>query len=116
MPQMHQQSNRTTHPQSLVGRVLQKVKTDRVERCMVVVPNWPSQPWYTKLTKMMVSEPKIIKPAHSTRSATTSKAKLRKVPMEHIVRNAGWANARTFANHYDKTVIEDINLLEALTN
>ena len=41
---------------------------------------------------------------HSTRSASTSFAKLKGVPISHIITTAGWANARTFARYYDKPI------------
>ncbi|MCG8032219.1 MAG: tyrosine-type recombinase/integrase [Candidatus Thiodiazotropha taylori] len=39
---------------------------------------------------------------HSTRSAATSMAKLKGVPLQSIMRSAGWSNAKTFAKFYDK--------------
>ena len=42
--------------------------------------------------------------AHSVRSATTSKAEAAGVPLEEILRTAGWSNAKTFAKYYNKPV------------
>lgn len=42
--------------------------------------------------------------AHSTRTATTSAAKLKGVPLEEIMRSAGWTNAQTFGKFYHKVV------------
>ena len=39
---------------------------------------------------------------HSTRSAATSMARLKGLPLQTIMRAAGWSNARTFAKFYDK--------------
>lgn len=41
---------------------------------------------------------------HSTRSAATSMARLKGVPLQSILKSAGWANARTFARFYDKPI------------
>ena len=43
---------------------------------------------------------------HSVRAASSSKAKLLKVPMQDILKVAGWSSARTFGQYYDK-VVED---------
>ena len=53
--------------------------------------------------------------SHSSRSAAPSKSKSG-IPIKEILKNAGWSNERTFATRYDKTVIEDINLLNILNN
>ena len=42
--------------------------------------------------------------SHSTRSASTSKAKAIGVTLKDICKAAGWSNARTFAKHYDKPI------------
>jgi site-specific recombinase XerD len=41
---------------------------------------------------------------HSVRSASTSKAKLKGVPLEVIVKTAGWSNAGVFRRFYDKPI------------
>ena len=48
----------------------------------------------------------IFKP-HSTRSASTSKAKLSDVPLADILDKAGWKSESTFAKFYDKKIVED---------
>ena len=53
--------------------------------------------------------------AHSNRSASSSKSLANNVPLSNVISNAGWSNERTFASRYNKVVIEDINLLNALT-
>ena len=42
--------------------------------------------------------------AHSVRSASTSKAMLNHVPMNEILKMAGWSNSGTFARFYNKEV------------
>ena len=42
--------------------------------------------------------------AHSVRSASTSKAFLNNVCIQDILKVAGWTNAKTFAQYYNKTV------------
>ena len=41
--------------------------------------------------------------AHSTRSASTSCAKMQNVPLATILRTAGWSSSNTFGTYYDKT-------------
>lgn len=42
--------------------------------------------------------------AHSTRAASTSKAKNNNVPINEILLRAGWSSVKTFATFYDKKV------------
>lgn len=42
--------------------------------------------------------------SHSTRSASTSKAKAIGVPVETILSRARWTNATTFRKFYDKQI------------
>ena len=44
--------------------------------------------------------------AHSTRAASCSRAKKDGVPIENILRTAGWANNSTFEKFYNKCIIE----------
>lgn len=46
-------------PFSLMGRCLQKITEDGA-RCMIVAPLWPTQPWFTKLMKMLIHVPIIL--------------------------------------------------------
>ena len=41
---------------------------------------------------------------HSTRAASTSKAKLGGIPLETIMRTAGWSSASVFARFYEKPI------------
>lgn len=43
--------------------------------------------------------------AHSVRSASSSKAKNCRVPIQEILKTAGWSSARTFSQFYDKRVV-----------
>lgn len=45
----------------------------------------------------------IFKP-HSTRAAATSKAKTASVPIQEILKTAGWSSSRYFDKFYDKPV------------
>ena len=47
--------------------------------------------------------------AHSTRSAASSKFKFNNVPIDDILKTAGWANNRTFQKYYDKSIMMDTN-------
>lgn len=44
--------------------------------------------------------------AHSTRSASTSKAKQTGLPISDIIHNANWSRATTFHRHYHKQVVD----------
>ena len=46
--------------------------------------------------------------SHSVRSASTSKAKLKMVPIADIINKAGWTRQSTFAKFYDKD-LEGLN-------
>ena len=45
--------------------------------------------------------------SHSVRSASTSKAKSNAVPIDEILKKAGWSNVKTFAKFYDKKIVKD---------
>ena len=49
-------------PFSLVLRVLNKIQVDCAEG-VCVVPDWPTQPWYSKIKKLMKVPPIILKPS-----------------------------------------------------
>ena len=46
-------------PFSLLGRCLQKIAMDQAEY-IVLVPNWPTQPYYSKVMEMLVSLPLVL--------------------------------------------------------
>ena len=52
--------------------------------------------------------------AHSTRGASTSKAKLDHVPLMTIIKTAGWSSSQTFATYYEKPVTEQGVFAKAL--
>ena len=52
--------------------------------------------------------------AYSNRSASSSKSLANNVPLSNVISNAGRSNEQTFASRYNKVVIEDVNLLNAL--
>lgn len=47
--------------------------------------------------------------AHSTRSASTSAAKAGHLPINEILKAAGWSNAKTFGQYYNKTITDNVN-------
>ena len=53
--------------------------------------------------------------AHSVRSASTSRAKNCQIPIQEIMKTAGWSSARTFCQFYDKKV-EDTDYSSAILN
>lgn len=48
--------------------------------------------------------------AHSTRSASSSLAKAKGLPVSAITKAAGWSNSKTFAKHYNKEICPPVNL------
>lgn len=53
---------------------------------------------------------------HSTRSAAVSKAKLQGIPLETIMKTAGWSNASVFATFYNKPVLKEPSFQDAILN
>ena len=57
--------------------------------------------------------------AHSVRSASVSVAKachIQCIPIDYIMRKAGWSNVETFRKYYDKEVVVEENFAEAVIN
>lgn len=52
--------------------------------------------------------------SHSTRAAASSMAKLKGVPLQSIMKSAGWSNAKTFAKFYDKPLHTDSSIQSAI--
>ncbi|CAB4015453.1 Transposon Tf2-6 poly [Paramuricea clavata] len=52
-------------PFSLVAQCLQKVEWDQAEG-IIVVPNWPTQPWFSKLMQLLTETPWIIPKSKTT--------------------------------------------------
>ena len=48
-------------PFSLLGKVLQKIRTDKAV-ALLVAPYWPTQPWFSAMQALLVGEPFIIRP------------------------------------------------------
>lgn len=46
-------------PFSLLGRCLQKIAMDQAE-CIVLTPNWPTPPYYSKVMEMLLSLPLVL--------------------------------------------------------
>ena len=46
-------------PFSLLGRCLQKIAMDQTE-CIVLISNWPTQPYYSRVMEMLVSLPLVL--------------------------------------------------------
>ena len=45
--------------------------------------------------------------SHSVRSTSTSKTKSNAIPIDEILKKAGWSNVKTFAKFYDKKIVKD---------
>ena len=52
-------------PFSVVGRTLQKIEAEGIA-AILVVPHWPSQPWFGKLLQLMSGKPVVIPVRHDT--------------------------------------------------
>ena len=44
--------------------------------------------------------------------AAASKAKTMAVPITHIMAKAGWSRETTFAKHYDKEIIQELDTFQ----
>ena len=66
---------------------------------------------WIKFVMMKAGIDSIFKP-HSTRAASTSKAKLHGIPIETIIKMAGWFNTSVFAWFYDKTIQNEPKTLQ----
>jgi len=52
--------------------------------------------------------------AHSLRSASSSKAKAMSVPIQDILKTAGWSRESTFAKYYNKPINSENKFMEAV--
>ena len=43
-------------PFSIIGRAVQKIEEDKAEE-ILLIPNWPTQPWFPKVMRLLVKEP-----------------------------------------------------------
>ena len=59
--------------------------------------------WITNVMFLSGINTELYKP-HSTRAASTSKAKEKQVPLAQIMKAAMWSTSSTFAKFYDKTI------------
>ena len=51
---------------------------------------------------------------HSSRAAAASFAKQKGVSLKDICEACGWSQERTFANHYDREIVQDVNIHEVV--
>jgi hypothetical protein len=56
------------------------------------------------LTMMKAGLADTFKP-HSTRSASTSNAFYKGIPLSDIIKTAGWSTAKTFAKYYQRQIL-----------
>ena len=83
-----------------------RLKTPRVSRD--TVSRW------TKNTLRLCGIDTKVFTAHSTRSASVSKAHEKDVPVHEIMAKAGWRSAGTFRKYYYKPVIQGDSLASAI--
>jgi integrase len=65
---------------------------------------------WIKLTLSKANIDKQFKP-HSTRAAAVSMASLKGVPLETIIKSAGWSNSSTFAKFYNRPIVSVNDIL-----
>ena len=58
-------------PFSVIPLVLQKLDMDQAQ-AILIVPNWPTQPWYLTLTKLLIQQP-VFLPKHKSNVILTLK-------------------------------------------
>ena len=51
---------------------------------------------------------------HSTRAASVTAASQSRIPLDTILKTAGWSNSRTFANYYHKPIVDDQKYSESI--
>ena len=51
---------------------------------------------------------------HSTWAAASSVAKLKGVPLQTLVKTAGWSNAKNFAKFYDKPIADNTRTAQSV--
>ena len=69
---------------------------------------------WVKIVLKQAGLPKVYT-AHSTRAATTSNAYDKGVPLQNIIKAAGWSNARTFETYYKRKIeTDDMSVHQAL--
>jgi len=51
-------------PFSILPHFLQKLETDQAQ-AILIAPNWSTQPWYPKLTRLLIQEPLLL-PRHTS--------------------------------------------------
>ena len=47
-------------PFSLISKILQKIEMDQVDDAIIVIPLWTTQPWFSKLLRLLISCPFLI--------------------------------------------------------
>ena len=53
-------------PFNLITRILRKLKEDRTEKAILIVPRWTVAPWYPMLITMLIRPPSLIPVSQST--------------------------------------------------
>ena len=51
-------------PFSILPQFLQKLEMDQAQ-AILIAPNWPTQPWYPKLTRLLIRKPLLL-PRHTS--------------------------------------------------
>ena len=81
-------------------RIIQKIFVQQ-STGMVIMPKWPTQAWYSHLTRVLIDIPFLLPCASSK-----SKARIKGLSLAMINRSAGWTCASTFRKFYNKPIYE----------
>ena len=68
-------------PFTLIGRILQKIELDMVKQAIVIVPFWTTQPWFSKLGKMLINCPLLPRRINTLLHPTKAKHELNKLQL-----------------------------------
>ena len=78
-------------PFSLIAKILQKIEMDQVQDAIIIIPLWTTQPWFSKLLRMLISCPLILPREMGTLLHPTGK--------EHGLKKLQLAACRLSANN-----------------
>ena len=53
-------------PFSIISKILRKIECDKVEEMILIVPFWTTQPWFSKLGKLLIDCPFLLPRGHNT--------------------------------------------------
>ena len=85
-------------PFSLIAKILQKIESDQVEDAIIIVPLWTTQPWFSKMLRLLTCCPLII----SRKPGTL----LHPVKKEHTMETLQMIACRLSSNNFRTQVFQ----------